>query len=80
MKIGDRVKIILKSCDLTSFWDTPFGVTYLYTFKDMNDNTFIWKSQKFLEDDIYVVKGRIKDIMYYNNKKEFVLTYCRPCY
>lgn len=77
MRIGDKVKIVLKSCELTSFWDTPFGPVFLYTFKDFMDNIFVWKTSKFIEDDIYQVTGRIKKVEYYNNQKEYVLTYCK---
>ena len=77
MQIGDRVKIKLNAYELTSHWDTPFGVVYLYTFKDFFDNIFIWKTPKLIDENVSTVTGRIKDIMWYNNKKEFVLNYCK---
>lgn len=77
MKIGDKINIELNAYELTSHWDTPFGVIYLYTFKDFFNNVFIWKTPKLIEDDIHHVSGRIKDIIFYNNVKEFELTYCR---
>lgn len=77
MKLGQKVKFEVFSYELTSYWDTPFGVIYLYTFRDFLNNIFIWKSQKFIEDDIYSIKGRIKKIENFNGNKEYVLTYCK---
>lgn len=77
MQIGERINIKLNAYELTSYWDTPFGVTYLYTFKDFFNNTFIWKTPKLIEEDVYSIAGRIKEIIWFNNVKEFVLTYCK---
>ena len=77
MKIGDQVKFDIHSYELTSYWDTPFGVTYLYTFRDFFNHIFIWRSQKFIEEDVYSIKGRIHNIEKFNGEEEFVLKYCR---
>lgn len=77
MQIGDRIDVELKAYELTSCWDTPFGLIYLYTFKDLLNNIFIWKTSKLVEDDIHKITGRIKDIVWYDDVKEFVLTYCK---
>lgn len=77
MKLKDRVRFEVSSYELTSHWETPFGIVYLYTFKDALDNVFIWKTPRLIEEDVYSVSGRIKSVEWYNNIKEFVLTYCK---
>lgn len=77
MKIGDKISFELSGYELTSSWDTPYGLTYLYTFRDFFNHVFIWKTSKLIEEDVYKVTGRIKEITWYNNVKEFVLTYCK---
>lgn len=77
MRLGEKVKITLQSYELTAAWDTPFGPVFLYTFRDFMNNIFVWKTSKFIENDICQVIGRIKTIEYYNNLKEYVLTYCK---
>lgn len=77
MKIKDKVTFNLQSYELTSYWDTPFGVVYLYTFKDFFNNTFIWKTSRFIENNIERVSGTIKNFVEYNGQKEIELYYCK---
>ena len=44
MHINDKVEIDLQEYEMTSCWDTPYGLIYLYTFKDKFQNIFIWKT------------------------------------
>lgn len=77
MHINDKVEIDLQEYEMTSCWDTPYGLIYLYTFKDKFQNIFIWKTSRLIDYDIRKVKGRIKGFLDYNNTKEIELTYCR---
>ena len=81
MSVGDRISFELSSYEMTACWDTPFGLTYLYTFKDFFDNIFIWKTSKLIDYDIKKVSGRIKGKQVYESFNgpinELVLTYCR---
>ncbi len=77
MCINDKVEFNLKTYEMTASWDTPYGVVYLYTFKDNFQHTFIWKTSRLIDYNITKIKGRIKGFLEYNNTKEIELTYCR---
>lgn len=77
MNIGDKISFKLYSYEMTSCWDTPFGLIYLYTFKDKLQNVFIWKTTRLIEKDITKVSGRIKNKIIYNDIPEIELTYCK---
>lgn len=77
LKIGDKISFDLYGYELTSKWDTPFGITYLYTFKDIYQNAYVWKTRIYIVDDIKRVTARIKDFIQYNDTKETVLSYCK---
>lgn len=81
MRVGDKVSFELSSYEMTACWDTPFGLVYLYTFKDFFDNIFIWKTSRFIDYEIKKVSGRIKEKQVYESFSgpvhELILTYCR---
>ena len=77
MNIGNRINFTPYYHELTSQWKTPYGIIFLYTFIDLSGNIFIWKTSKRLPDSISTISGTIKDILIYNTKQEFELTYCK---
>jgi len=77
MKVGDKISFELSSYEMTACWDTPFGLVYLYTFKDFFQNIFIWKTSRLIDFDISKVTGTIKEKINYNGLEEIVLNYCR---
>lgn len=77
-KLGERVTIVVYQSEMISYWNTPFGSVYLYKFIDAFNNIFIWKTSRFYEGEINILKGTIKDYCVYNGMKEIVLTYCKP--
>lgn len=77
MNIGDKISFKLSNYELTSCWDTPFGIMYLYTFKDYFNRTFIWKTSRLIDNDISIVSGRVKGFLEYNDIQEIELSYCR---
>ena len=77
MQIGDKVCFVLQSYELTSWWDNPYGVTYLYTFRDFFDNVYIWKTSRVIEDNISKVSGRVKEFITYDGQQEIQLIYCK---
>jgi len=77
MNIGSKVKFKPSYYECTSQWKTPFGIIFLYTFIDFSGNIFIWKTSKNLPDNVSTISGTIKDILIYNTKQEFELTYCK---
>lgn len=78
LKIGDKISFKLCSYELTASWDTPYGIIHMYTFKDIMQRIFIWKTNKLIDKDITEIKSaRIKSFEYYNGQKEILLTYCK---
>lgn len=77
MNIGDKISFELFGYELTSTWNNPYGITYLYTFKDKFSNIYIWKTSIYLDKKIKYITARIKEFVEYNNQKEIVLKYCK---
>lgn len=76
-KLGDKIHIKLSRYSLLSCWDNPFGITYLYEFRDVYDNVYIWKTSRPILSEISEVTGRLINYTEYNGIKENVLNYCR---
>lgn len=80
LKINDKISFDLKTYEMTSCWDTPFGLVYLYKFRDLEDNLFIWKTSRLITKNIKsITSARIKDFIEYDNEKEIQLKYCKVC-
>ena len=61
---------------------TGFGTVtmYAHTFKDVNGNVFIWKTQNsvpFHKGEPVRIKATVKDHTEYQDEKQTVLTRCR---
>lgn len=57
-----------------------YGYTYIYKITDVNNNTFIWKTSKFMDLDgemKVVVNAIIKEHSEYNGEKQTILTRCK---
>lgn len=77
--VGERKDFVLTFVREAHF-DTEFGVTYVYTFKDENGNIFVWKTGNILnlkENDKVTVKGTIKEHNEYKHVKQTVITRCK---
>ena len=69
-------------------YDTDYGYTNIYEFKDKQDNVFIWKTTKCIDVDesvthrysegsTFTITGTVKDHQEYRGVKQTVLTRCK---
>lgn len=76
--VGAREVFELTLANFFSF-DTEYGCMTIYKFVDEDGNAIVWKSSKYLEQEIgdkVRLKGTIKDHSVYNNERQTVLTRC----
>lgn len=82
--VGDKINLDVTYVGYNS-WENNYGyyggVTFLYTF-EMDGHTFIWKTSKFMcdeinEGDTITISGTIKEHSEYNGIKQTVLTRCK---
>ena len=78
-KVGERLEFFLtveKAIELNSF----YGQSILYTMRDNNQNVFIWitssKTIHLEENNIYHLRGTVKEHKKYKNQKQTVLSRC----
>lgn len=77
--VGERVELKAKLTKRNGF-DSMYGVTYLYTFKDAEGHVFIWKTANYLEcqdGSELTLKATIKDHSEYKGTKQTQLTRCK---
>ena len=75
--VGDRIQIDVQEVKCISSWDTEFGITYLYKITDKCGNVFVWKSSKYLDDQVQTIKGTVKDHREFRGTKQTEITRCR---
>lgn len=75
--VGERLNILVKSCNTVTSWETEFGTTYIYKFIDVNDNIYTWKTTKVFRDDITSLTGTVKTHNDYKGIKQTELTRCK---
>jgi len=77
--VGERKDFVLTFVR-EAYFDSEFGVTYVYTFKDENGNIFVWKTSNILnlkENEQVTIKGTIKAHNEYKHVKQTVITRCK---
>lgn len=74
--VGDKIEIEVELVRRGSF-DSDFGTTYVYTFKDSEGNVLVWKTKNFFEVTTCTVKGTIKEHSEYKGVPQTVLTRCK---
>lgn len=82
---GDRVEVNPSSIELITSRESEYGVSYLFKFKDANDNIFCWWSSswggnlidKVEKDGTPTIKGTVKKHSEYKGVKQTELTRCR---
>ena len=76
--VGGKVDLIVSHVR-TSYYNTHFGTTWVYTFKDAEGNVLVWKTSSGIdfESEEIRLKGTIKEHSEYNGVKQTVLTRCR---
>lgn len=73
---GDKIEVEVELVRRGSF-DSTFGTTYVYNFKDSNGNVFIWKTKNFFDVKNCLLKGTIKEHSEYKGICQTVLTRCK---
>ena len=78
-KVGERLEFFLtveKAIELDGY----YGQSILYTMRDNNQNIFIWitasKTIHLEENNIYHLRGTVKEHKKYKNQKQTVLSRC----
>lgn len=76
---GQRLTVNCTSFECKSSWDGYYGMTYLYQFKDADENIYIWYASNPVSDEerIVSVVGTVKQHSEFNGIKQTVLTRCK---
>jgi len=74
--VGDRVELKVTDIKCLTGWETQFGYTYLYKITDDNNNIFVWKTQRYIEE-MSKIKGTVKEHKEFRGIKQTELTRCR---
>lgn len=77
--INEKLNFELVLCSIRNF-ETIYGTTWLYSFKDKTNNVIIWKASKkqdIHENTTVNLKGTIKAHNEYKGVKQTVLTRCK---
>lgn len=77
-QVGEKVDMDV-TLERRNWYDTKFGTTWVYTFKDDAGHALVWKTSVILEDEIneFHLKGTIKEHSEYRGIKQTVLTRCK---
>lgn len=75
-EVGQRITIDIKDTKCLTSYFTQFGTTYIYRFISSDNNIYIWKTAKMIEN-IQKITGTVKELSEYNGVKQTVLTRCR---
>ena len=74
--IGDKVEMEVELIRRGSF-ESEYGTTYVYNFKDSEGNIIIWKTKNYFEVTTCIVKGTVKEHSEYKGVPQTVLTRCK---
>lgn len=76
--IGDVLEFDVATAECVASWDGNFGYTYIYRFRDVDGNVYIWKTGKgILCENVKSIRGKVKDHFMYKDIKQTILTRCR---
>lgn len=78
--VGEKFTNIHATVIKESQYDSAYGTSYIFTFKDNNDNILVWFSSNNvcdLNDKVILTKGTIKEHKEYNNTKQTIITRCK---
>lgn len=77
--VGERLELFL-TVEKTISLDSFYGKSILYTMRDNNQNVFIWitssKTIHLEENNIYHLRGTVKEHKIYKNQKQTILSRC----
>ena len=75
--VGDRITVNIDSIRCLTSWETQWGITRIYKLVDDKGNVFTWKTSKYLDDEVKVIKGTVKEHTEYRGIKQTELTRCK---
>jgi hypothetical protein len=79
--VGDRIIVQISASRCITSWDTEYGVTKLYEFKDAAGNIYTWKTSNSIygerNEEPVTITGRVKAHNVYNNINQTELTRCK---
>lgn len=75
--VGDRITVNIDSIRCLTSWETQWGITRIYKLVDDKGNVFTWKTSKYLDDEVKVIKGTVKEHTEYRGIKQTELTKCK---
>ena len=81
-EVGKRVSFKPVDRKVLTSWETMYGVTMVYKFVDESGNVFIWKTGKWVDDEMEIEKmvGTVKEHKEYRGVKQTELTRCKVEY
>lgn len=80
-EVKARLTIEVAEAELVTSFDTQFGFTFLYKFKDSSGNVFTWFTSCMIElDRKFDILGTVKEHTTYKDVKQTVLTRCKVVY
>ena len=74
--IGDKVELEM-SLRLVYESYNEWGSVNFYEMMSSDNNLYMWKTDKFFKDGIYLVKGTVKEHTVYNGINQTILTRCK---
>lgn len=81
---GERITVNVKSCEIVTSWENCFNgysctATFLYKFADADGNIFLWKTQKYIDEDDKIARlvGTVKAHDEFRGVKQTHLTRCK---
>lgn len=81
-EIGEKLKDIAAIVEDKHGFESQFGYSFVITFKDDNNNLYVWYSKSSAAETISIGKkiilsGTVKDHKTYKNKMQTILTRCK---
>jgi len=78
-EVGDKVSFKIADYFLISSWETQWGYTYVFRFKDEEGHEATWKTGSWFDDDVVgkTITGKIKELKEFRGIKQTELTRCR---
>lgn len=77
--VGEKVSMSVTYTN-QYYFDTQFGTTYVYKFRDSEGHIIIWKTAKILEiekGDSITLTGTVKEQKEYRGEEQTVMTRCK---
>ena len=74
---GQRIAFMVAETSCVTSWETEWGLTSLYKFRDESGNVYVWKTSSWVPEKVLSIVGTVKDHTEYRGEKQTELTRCR---